>query len=233
VTAAPAAIRDSVLPQTRRFMNDAAYELLKREIINCELLPGEQVSEPTLAERLGVGRAAVRAALYRLSQERLVTPIPREGYRIAEITLKDVNDWFGTRQLIEPAIARAAARRVQPEQIEELRAIVAVQERSGDEQGACLHALIARIAGNDYIAEVIIDTFDRTRRVFNLSYLILGLSAFENASHDLLIDAMAAHDEDRAEQIMSDHIRNARTYVLEALLDCPSLQGVNLTVISR
>ena len=106
MTAAPVAIRDSVLPQTRRFMNDAAYELLKREIINCELLPGEQVSEPTLAERLGVGRAAVRAALYRLSQERLVTPIPREGYRIAEITLKDVNDWFGARLLIEPAIAR-------------------------------------------------------------------------------------------------------------------------------
>ncbi|MGH3446446.1 MAG: GntR family transcriptional regulator, partial [Nocardioidaceae bacterium] len=53
-------------------LSHSAYRMLKSLIIRCELLPGEQVSERVLTTQYGLGRAAVRTALSRLSQDGLV-----------------------------------------------------------------------------------------------------------------------------------------------------------------
>src|SRR6266508_3140323 len=71
---------------------ERAYRAIRHDIVRCDLEPGRQVTEAQLVERYGVGRATVRAALSRLSQERLVQAMPREGYLIAPITLKQARD---------------------------------------------------------------------------------------------------------------------------------------------
>src|SRR4051794_14938933 len=93
----------------RQSLAQTAYDTIKRAIIRCDLEPGQQVTEEQLAERFGLSRATVRPALKRLYQEQLVRTITRQRYVIPPITLKDAQDLFELRLLLEPAAARRAA----------------------------------------------------------------------------------------------------------------------------
>src|SRR3546814_9020930 len=84
-------------PPAQRRLSDIAYETIKHDIIRCALAPGEEVTEARLALRLGLGKAPVRAALMRLSQEGLIRALPRRGYLVAPVTLRDVQDIFQFR----------------------------------------------------------------------------------------------------------------------------------------
>ena len=97
--------------------SDVAYRSLRDALIRCRLAPGEEISEALLADRLSLGKAAVRVALVRLSQEGLVQPIPRVGYRVTAITLKDILELFEMRAIIEPATARLAWGKVSEEEL--------------------------------------------------------------------------------------------------------------------
>ena len=53
---------------------------LRELILSGALPPGERLSEPSVAERLGASRTPVRAALARLAEEGLVEAIPSRGF---------------------------------------------------------------------------------------------------------------------------------------------------------
>jgi DNA-binding GntR family transcriptional regulator len=69
---------------------DEAYAILKLLIIRCELEPGRRITEAQLVATTGIGKTPVREALARLVHENLVRNIPRHGYEVTPITLRDV-----------------------------------------------------------------------------------------------------------------------------------------------
>ena len=87
----------------------AAYEQIKIDIVACLLKPGEQITEGELQERYDIGKATLRAALARLSQYGLIRSEPRRGYRITPLTLRDVNEIFDTRLVVEPTAMKLGA----------------------------------------------------------------------------------------------------------------------------
>jgi DNA-binding GntR family transcriptional regulator len=226
-------------PIENRSLIETAYDLIRQDIINCKIEPGQRVGEVELAERYQTGRAAVRMALNRLAQEKLVVVIPREGYLIAPITLKDVHDLFGARILIEPGIARLAAQHARPEQIARLRELAKSAAPAGDHDGVArylddakaFHVLVALAAGNEFVAGLVGDMFDRYQRMIHLSNYFeagRGLDDEPDVSHADLVDAIEAGDPDRAERIMDNHVRGFRANILEVLTTSPSLLRVNL-----
>ena len=90
-------------------LTDRAYERLKHDVITCVLAPGTEISEPQLCLHYRLGKAPVRMALIRLAHEGLVRAIPRRGYLISPVTLKDIQDIFELRLMLEPRAARMAA----------------------------------------------------------------------------------------------------------------------------
>jgi DNA-binding GntR family transcriptional regulator len=101
----------------------AAYECLKRSVVEGKLAPGSFISQTQIEERYELSRAAIRGALARLEQEGLVESIPRRGYRIAPFTVQDVEEIFAVRGLIEPIATRLAAGRLSAEAIAELHSL--------------------------------------------------------------------------------------------------------------
>ncbi|WP_284286494.1 GntR family transcriptional regulator, partial [Methylobacterium gregans] len=97
-----------------------AYDILRREIVSCRLLPGTRFTEAEVMERFEIGKASCRIALQRLTQDGFVTSMPRHGYRITPITVKDVDEVFSLRVELEPLAARGAAGRVNRAQLERL-----------------------------------------------------------------------------------------------------------------
>src|SRR4051794_20870972 len=127
---------DGRIDVDRRPLAHTAYEMIKRAIIRCDLEPGQQITEEQLAERFGLSRATVRPALKRLYQEQLVQTITRQRYVIPAITLKDAQDLFDLRLLLEPVAARRAAGRVDQAQLTRLNELCCAHYELGDRESA-------------------------------------------------------------------------------------------------
>jgi DNA-binding GntR family transcriptional regulator len=217
--------------------NDA-YEAIRRAVIRWELAPGQQVSELQLAASFGFGRAAVRAALTRLSHEQLIQAIPRRGYLIAPITFKQVQDMFGVRLIVEPATARIVATRANDAAVAELEVLnQACEHRAGPYDATALreankvfHVALSRAAGNDRLAEITSAAVDHLERILYLPQISeqSGLVNSTFAEHQLILDAIRAHDPKEAEREMYDHIMRNKEGVIEALLESNAIRSINL-----
>ena len=65
----------------------------------------------------------MRDALQMLGQERLVTIKPRSGYFITHVTLKQLRDMLGLREILEIASIERAVVRITDEQLKQLEHI--------------------------------------------------------------------------------------------------------------
>ena len=60
-------------------LSDFAYKHISDELLNGELIPGQKISEPALAKKLGISRTPVREAIQRLKNEGLLQQVPPAG----------------------------------------------------------------------------------------------------------------------------------------------------------
>ena len=129
---------DDIVPalDEPRSLSDKAYAVIKLAVIRCELEPGVAVTESRLAAQYRVGRAAVRAALKRLCQERFVEVALHQRYRVAPITIRHVNELFEIRALLEPSAARGAAGRIDSAHLRRLDQLCQARYVVGDAESA-------------------------------------------------------------------------------------------------
>src|ERR1700733_1056999 len=91
-------------------LRDSVYRAIRNAILTGEFQPGQELREQVLAEKYHVSRSPIRDSLLRLEQEKLVTVLPRQGYRVNPISTRDVEELFALRLIIAPACAAEAAR---------------------------------------------------------------------------------------------------------------------------
>lgn len=81
-----------------------ASRRLRQAFIRCELTPGTYVHEGDLAQRFGLGRAAVRVALTELAGAGFVARHARQGWRVAAVDGALARAIVEARLRIEPAL---------------------------------------------------------------------------------------------------------------------------------
>lgn len=96
--------------------NDALHDLvvvpaLREAIVGNLLLPGERLTEVSLASRLGVSRTPIREAFSQLEREGLVTVLPRVGVFVREVTARDVEETYTVRAALEALAVELATQR--------------------------------------------------------------------------------------------------------------------------
>jgi DNA-binding GntR family transcriptional regulator len=77
---------------------------IRRMIISGELVPGQQVRQENMAERLGVSRLPVREALRQLTVEGLVRHTPNVGYTVTRLSQEEFDQIYVMRKLLEDEI---------------------------------------------------------------------------------------------------------------------------------
>ena len=123
-------MRDSVLaavpaPESteevpRGLLREQVHEQLRADILSCRIAPGAEIREGELALRFGTSKSPVRDALMHLQREGLVTAQPRQGYRVASISLSDVDDMFHLRGALERACMERIVHHASEGQLQEL-----------------------------------------------------------------------------------------------------------------
>jgi DNA-binding GntR family transcriptional regulator len=189
-------------------LSDQAVEALRDEILSCRLAPGATVSETLMTERLSLGRAPVRAALARLAEEGLVQAVPRRGWMVSLVTVRDIHEVFDLRMILEPEAARRAAVSGNTARLARLDAVCDQGYTPEDPDSARRFLAANRAFGR---------LLDESARM-----LVLGLSVRDRSGemaheHGALIAALAARDGERAGAIMREQVAASRDMVLVAL----------------
>jgi DNA-binding GntR family transcriptional regulator len=207
---------------------EATYLALRQDILSCTLAPGSTLTEPFLMERYDVGKSTCRVALARMVQEGFVRSVPRQGYVVTPVTLKDVEELFELRLLLEPAAARLAAGRtntVMLTEIEKLTRSNKASRNSGNRMSFFLdsnqqfHLAIARASGNSRLVNSIATLLDEMKRLVALGFLNQGASPEIAHDHDELIRALQKGDGEEAERISARHVTTFRDMTLERVIE--------------
>jgi DNA-binding GntR family transcriptional regulator len=217
-------------------LSDRAYERIRHDIISCVLAPGSEISETQLCAQYKIGKAPVRMALNRLAHDGLVRAIPRRGYRVTPVTVKDIHDVFELRLMLEPAAARMAAGKVGAQRLRALDELSRSGYEPGDprstsrflEASKAFQVAIARATGNTRLAEAIERLHDDMTRLLHLGLGLRDRSQELSRAHRTLVKALARGDGETAERICREQIETARSMVLSAILMSGSVMNLAL-----
>lgn len=221
----------------------AAYHWIRQEIAGGSLPPGGWIREGQLAEVLGVSRTPVREALNALAAEGVVEIVHNRGARVSAWTVRDVDEVYSLRALLEGEGARRAAANPSPQVISELhvhdRAFAAACERLSElraegrgETAAAEKALDEAVAANGAFHRTVLDAADSARLAAlldSVSSTPLVTQAFHHYSdadlrrstaghHDIVL-AFENRDPGLAEAAMRSHILGARYAAAQSASD--------------
>jgi DNA-binding GntR family transcriptional regulator len=104
------------------------YRVLKENIMNLNLKPGESISELDLANFLNVSRTPIREAISTLKSENLIKVFPQKGTFVAQIDLDFVEEAFFMRNVLEHEVLRLACHNFSSEALLELEKNLHLQE---------------------------------------------------------------------------------------------------------
>ena len=93
-----------------RTLAERAYLGLRHDIVSGKLVPGERLRVEHLKDQYQVGAGTLREALSLLLSDALVTAEGQRGFRVAPISLADLEDVTNTRVLIETEALRQSIR---------------------------------------------------------------------------------------------------------------------------
>ena len=218
-------------------LTERAYERVRRDIISCVIQPGSEISESQLSNQYKLGKAAVRVALTKLSHDGLVHAIPRRGYRVMPVTLKDIHDVFELRLMLEPAAARMAAGKVNTQRLKTYDEVCREGYEPGDarstsrflEAHKAFHVTIAQATGNERLASAIEHLLDEMTRLMHLGLRLRKGSQDILQEHKALVKALSRGDGETAERICRNQIETARNMVLSAILTSRSVLNLAIT----
>lgn len=198
----------------RSSTSDLVADYLRKRIENGPLRPGKRITEPEIAEALGVSRSPVREALLQLSKEGLVTIVPYRGAIVSKLQRDRFNELFHFRlNLEEFAIARVVEL-ASNAQIENLRTYVE-RIRKAAAAGDSVRCVDADLRLHEYLVSLSRNSFLRRTygEMLSLMRLYIRLTAthYENLStmaddHEALIQALFERDVRRARKLLRDHI---------------------------
>ncbi|WP_206952074.1 GntR family transcriptional regulator [Trinickia acidisoli] len=225
-------------PKPEGLQGQSAYEKLREAILDCDLKPGESVSQPDLMERFDLRAAAVRYGLTRLAQEEWVSVLPKKGWIIAPITLQDVDEVFRLRLELEPACVRWVAGRIDTKQLEAMERLCRQAYAPGNHKSEKrflranrdLHLALVDAAANKRLSRIMRDLHDEALRMFHVCLRLSDQTTVWQHQHHDLIEAIRCGDGVAAEKIMREQIDDGRRFVMNAFMRSPIVASVNLSV---
>ncbi len=215
----------------RRRLSEDVVARLEEMILSPQYKPGDQFpSERQLMERFGVGRPAVREALYSLQKMGLLDIRSGERGRVTKPTPRILLNELGgvarhlmaepqgerhfqeARTFFEVGLARNAAEHASPEDVESLRAALEANKAALNDFDAFertdveFHFVLAKIARNPIftaIHEAVVEWLTKQR---SLTLRIPNANELAYRSHEDIFNAVAGKDPDGVEAAMRQHL---------------------------
>jgi DNA-binding GntR family transcriptional regulator len=186
---------------------------LTRAIVEHKLQPGTKLAEQKLADHFGVSRTLVRQALFQMAQNRLVQMEPARGAFVAVPSVEEARQVFRVRRMLEAEMTREFVRNATAAKLKALKEHLAREKAAVERNDASarvellgdFHVRMAELSGNEVLAQILRDLVSRSSLI-TLMYQRDGAAAHSQEEHVELVKAIGARDEERAVQLMEEHL---------------------------
>lgn len=205
---------------------DHVYFSVRDDIFDMRLLPGDRVTEGSIAERFGVSRTPAREALQRLQSDGLMRGYVRGGWEVVPIDFKRFDDLYEMRKLIETfAVSKLSStegrlREGVAQMLDQLERIWKVprnqRRRDGREMvtlDEAFHHALVNAADNAELTNAMQRVTDRIRVVRRLDLVYGDCIDDTYDEHVAILDAIRHRETDRSVMAIARHIEGSRAEV--------------------
>jgi DNA-binding GntR family transcriptional regulator len=202
-------------------LTELTYRSIKEQLLDGTLNEGTRLTEELLARQLGISKSPVREALNRLEAEGLICIESRRGARVRKFSMKEINDLYDFREVLE--LHSVAAANITPvlllqlaDSIERTKAFLTAHNRSKHiEEDLRFHGLIATASGNLEFCRIFENIQQKSLLCRFKTYHLSGRAS--PASHAKIYEALKRLDKQEAQKAMQDHVRYVKERLLESL----------------
>ena len=183
-------------------VSSMAQERIRAAILDGILPPGARIDQNQLAKDLNTSLVPVREALKKLEGEGFVQIIPRRGAFVTNTSIKDMEDLYFARGLLEGQAGYHAAPNLTETKLDQLDVIhhkIGVALEAHDftaftQLNRQFHFIIYDAAGSTYLAGMIASLWDLAERYRYRYVFFKDQAAVIQAEHKQILDACHARD---------------------------------------
>ena len=199
---------------------EEAYEKIKQKICDFELYPGQEISDFTLSNELGMSRTPIRQALGQLENDGLIFDGGQgRGYIVCEITEEEIRDIFAARECIETMSLKLAMDQGIKEEsfayLEKINRPMEEMDQTGnikrqfyfDQQ---FHNYLVLLSGNKRLIRFYETLRIQLSRLRVLSYLERSYQKKAYNDHSRVIECIREKDGEGAVRALTVHIETSQ-----------------------
>ena len=198
----------------KRNLDEVVYETICEGFVGSTYLAGKRLDPAELSERYQVSKTPVIQALKRMANEGILEITFGGKYIVPVASQKQIQDVCQARLVIEENALTALCRNPEKTDITALKNIEKelaefYEKGSFDKYFLCdmhFHKKLVELAGNGCMADLHEILINRYPVVRHTTGMILVHSKEACEEHAAMIQAMEAHDEEKAREIMRGHI---------------------------
>ncbi|MBO0736941.1 MAG: GntR family transcriptional regulator [Alphaproteobacteria bacterium] len=216
-------MRQPAIP--RKTLHNELVTLLRKMIMDGELVPGSRIPESRLCDLFGVSRTPLREALKVLSVEGLVCLLPNKGARVVHVTRKEMEEIVPVLGILASLAGELACANFKADELARIREMhtqLVEHYRSGNQQSyseinRVIHDSIFEAAGNKALSDIYNMLQMRLRSIFFVTPKVPPQWADAVADHEAMMTALEDRDGARFAGIARRHLRHKADMVRIAL----------------
>ena len=179
-------------------LTDQITRIIKEQIFNGELRPGERVVEQKFARQFGVGQNAIREALIELAHLGFVRRIPNKGTYVTEVTPEDAVKIARVRRALEGLAIELILERMSTEKLDISAAAELLNRmrhllKKGDMEAFYqadveFHRRLWQLSGNEYLSQML------EQIVVPLFAFFIVVNLHPSHKTESILEAVMAHE---------------------------------------
>jgi DNA-binding GntR family transcriptional regulator len=207
-----------------RSLSTALADRIRELIVTGRFALGEQLSESTIAEQLGVSRTPVREAFARLQAERLVEVKPQRGTFVFRYDATELREICELREVLETGALRLALRGERAALAERLSAQLDAAEQAVAEGArayqpfdTAFHETLVAASNNRELMEAYARVSGRIRAIrYRLTRTAAQVTGSQRDHRDV-VSAMRAGADAEAAALLGRHVHNGYRFFMERM----------------
>jgi|LSQX01.1.fsa_nt_gb DNA-binding GntR family transcriptional regulator len=204
-------------------LRDKIYHTLKAKIIEGDLEEGRKITESEVANLMGVSKTPAREALKSLAVNGFITIKKNKRMEIARVSLRDIQEVYQIRIVLDGLGARLAAERIEHKDIEKLTDIINKMEelvkkkdfKAYGNHANRFHNLIISISDNKNLENIINSLREKTDRYRIKSIRLEGRLTDSFKEHREILKALIEGNPKQISEKCEIHIQNALKNILK------------------
>lgn len=216
---------DNLTSNEYRTKSQIVLDRLRDAIISGALIPGQKIPQDEIAASMEISRIPLREAFQKLEEQGFVTIIPHHGVIVTPLSTNEIKEVYLIRLNLELLATRAAAERIDPIRLKQLREILdeahTALASQDHERLSRLNREFHQIAYDSsalpLLCRLISDLRAKCERYRLMHSNLPNRPQVALEEHEKMLQAWANHDPDAAEKWTRINMANSAKAVLSAV----------------